>query len=84
MVRGWGENWRVILSTAFNYVVVEVEADLGNDTYNNILQKIKVGSPYACLFLAVLLLNISHCLHRDAAGLDPLKLVQELTVSKRR
>ena len=26
---GWLENWRVILITAFNYVIVEVVAEMG-------------------------------------------------------
>ena len=29
-VVGWLENWRVILISAFNYVIVEVVAEIGN------------------------------------------------------
>ena len=36
-VGGWLENWRVMLISAFNYVIVEVVAEIGNnlhiDTY---------------------------------------------------
>ena len=27
---GWSENWRVMLISAFNYVIVEVVAEIGN------------------------------------------------------
>ena len=29
---GWLENWRVMLISAFNYVIVEVVAEIGNKT----------------------------------------------------
>ena len=31
---GWLENWRVIPISAFNYVIVEVVAEIGNDLPN--------------------------------------------------
>ena len=30
---GWLENWRVIPISAFNYVIVEIVAEIGNLTY---------------------------------------------------
>ena len=32
-VVGWLENWRVIPISAFNYVIVEVVAEIGNDKF---------------------------------------------------
>ena len=34
-VGGWLENWRVMLISAFNYVIVEVVAEIGNNTIHN-------------------------------------------------
>ena len=32
-VGGWLENWRVMLISAFNYVIVEVVAEIGNTSH---------------------------------------------------
>ena len=31
---GWLENWRVMLISAFNYVIVKVEAELGKKMFS--------------------------------------------------
>ena len=33
-VGGWLENWRVMLISAFNYVIVEVVAEIGNTFFS--------------------------------------------------